>query len=152
MHLVGCLAYNETIKPHVFITYLNVYNETNLTINVIQRALMCWGHSLPLVLYIQWDNTARAKKNSIVSGYLSMLVNRGVFRKVKVNFLLVGHTHDHIDQMFSTFSRQLSRYDAFTLPKLFDVICDAYTTRLNVIRLHFRSRGPLSPNLKHPPT
>ena len=58
-----------------------------------------------------------------------------MFGKVKVNFLLVGHTYDHIDQMFSTFSRQLSRYDAFTLPKLFDVICDAYKPRLNVIHL-----------------
>ena len=26
-------------------------------------------------------------------------------------------------------------YDAFTLPKLFDVICDAYTPRPNVIHL-----------------
>ena len=55
--------------------------------------------------------------------------------EVKVNFLLVGHTHDHSDQMFSTFSRQLSRCDAFTLPKLFDDICDAYTPRPNVIHL-----------------
>ena len=54
---------------------------------------------------------------------------------MKVNFLLVGHTHDHIDKMFSTFSRQLSRYDAFTLPKLFGFICDAYTPRPNVIHL-----------------
>ena len=66
---------------------------------------------------------------------MSMLVDQGLFRKVKVNFLLVGHTHDHIDQMFSTFSRQLSRHDAFTLPKLFDVICDAYTPRPKVLHL-----------------
>jgi hypothetical protein len=81
------------------------------------------------------DNTARENKNSTVFGYLSMLVNLELFRKVKVNFLLVGHTHDHIDQMFSTFSRQLSRHDAFTLPKLFDVICDAYTPRPKVLHL-----------------
>ena len=64
-----------------------------------------------------------------------MLVEQGVFKKVKVNFLLVGHTHDHIDQMFSTFSRQLSRCESFTLPKLFDVICDACTPRPNVIHI-----------------
>ena len=64
-----------------------------------------------------------------------MLVKQGVFRKVKVNFLLVGHIHDHIDQMLSTFSKKLSRYDAFTFPKLFDVICDAYTPCSNVIHL-----------------
>ena len=135
MHLVGCLAYNGTIKPHVFITYPNVHNDPNLTVTVIQRVLMNWGRPLPPILYIQLDNTARENKNSTVFGYLSMLVEQGVFRKVKVNFLLVGHTHDHIDQMFSTFSRQLSRHDAFTLPKLFDVICDAYTPRPNVLHL-----------------
>ena len=105
MHLVGCLAYNGTVKPHVFITYPNVHNDPNLTVTVIQSVLMNWGHPLPPILYIQLDNTARENKNSTVFGYLSMLVKQGVFRKVKVNFLLVGHTHDHIDQMFSTFSR-----------------------------------------------
>ena len=129
MHLVGCLAYNGSVKPHVFVTYPNVHNDPNLTVTVIQKVLMSWGQSLPPVLYIQLDNTARENKNSTVFGYLSMLVNQGIFRKVKVNFLLVGHTHDHIDQMFSNFSRQLSRYDAFTLPKLFDIIRDAYTPR-----------------------
>ena len=37
--------------------------------------------------------------------------------------------------MFRTFSRHLSRHDAFTLPKLFDVICDAYTPRPKVLHL-----------------
>ena len=135
MHLVGCLAYNGSFRPHVFITYLNTHNDPNLTITVIQRVLMCWGHPFPPILYIQLDNTARENKNSTIFGYLSMLVNQGLFRKVKVNFLLVGHTHDHIDQMLNTFSRQLSRYDAFTLPKLFDVIYDACTPRPNVFNL-----------------
>ena len=42
----------------------------------------------------------RENKNSTVFGYLSMLVDRGILKKFKVNFFLVGHTHDHIDQMF----------------------------------------------------
>ena len=69
---------------------------------VIQTVLMCWGHPLAPILYIQLDNTGRENKNATVFGYLSMLVNQGLFRKVKVNFLLAGHTHDHFDQMFST--------------------------------------------------
>ena len=125
MHPAGCLAYHGTIKPHVFITYPNVHNDRNLMVIVIHRILMCWGQPMPHVLYVQLDNIARENKNSIVFGYLSMLVNQGVFKKIKVNFLLVGHTHDHIDQMFSTFSRQLSRHDAFTLPKLVYIISDA---------------------------
>jgi hypothetical protein len=54
---------------------------------------------------------------------------------VKVNFLLVGHTHDHIDQMFSTFSKKLSRCDAFTLPTLSTLICESYTPKPEVIHL-----------------
>ena len=99
MHLVGFLAYNGSVKPHVFITYPNLHNDPNLTVTVIQRVLMDWGHPLPPILYIQLDNTARKNKNSSIFGYLSMLVQEGVFREVKVNFLLIGHTHDHIDQM-----------------------------------------------------
>ena len=135
MHLVGCLAYNRTVKPHVFITYPNVHNDPNLTVTVIQRVLGSWDGPLPPVLYVQLDNTARENKNSTVFGYLSMLVDQGVFTKIKVNFLLVGHTHDHIDQMFSTFSRQLSRYNAFTLPHLVTIICEAYTPRPTVVHL-----------------
>ena len=47
---------------------------------------------------MELDNTSRENKNSMVFGYLSMLVKKGIFKKIKVNFLLVGHTHDHIDQ------------------------------------------------------
>ena len=64
-----------------------------------------------------------------------MLVNQGLFKKIKVKFFLVGHTHDHIDQMFSTFSRQLPRHDAFTLSRLVHIIYDAYTPHPIIIHL-----------------
>ena len=70
MHVVGCLTYNETIKPHVFVTYPNLHNDPNLIVTVIQRVLMTWGKPLPPVLYIQLDNTAREDKNSTIFGYL----------------------------------------------------------------------------------
>ena len=97
IHLVGCLTYCQTIRPQVFLTYPNIHNDPNLTVTVMHRVLQSWSGLLPPVLYVQLDNTARENKNSIVFGYLSMLVERGIFKKIKVNFLLVGHTHDHID-------------------------------------------------------
>ena len=72
----------------------------------MQRVLQSWKGILSLVLYVQLDNTAKENNDSIVFGYLSMLVERGIFKNIKVNFLLVGHTHDHIDQMFSRFSKK----------------------------------------------
>ena len=65
-----------------------------------------------------------------------MLVEKGIFKKVKVNFLLVGHTHDHIDQMFSRFSKKLARCDAFTLLALSTLIIDAYTPKPQVQHLN----------------
>ena len=100
--------YSQEIKPHVYLTYPNIHNDPNLTVTVMQRVLQSWPGILPPVLYVQLDNTARGNKNSTVFGYLSMLVEKGIFKKIKVNFLLVGHTHDHIDQMFSRFSKKLA--------------------------------------------
>ena len=64
-----------------------------------------------------------------------MLVERGIFKKIKVNFLLVGHKHDHIDQMFSRFSKKLARSDAFTLLTLSRMITEAYTPKPDIQHL-----------------
>ena len=136
MHLVGCLSYCQTIRPQVFLTYPNIHNNPNLTVTIMQRVLQSWPGILPPVLYVQLDNTARENKNSTVFGYLSMLVEKGLFKKIKVNFLLVGHTHDHIDQMFSRFSKKLARCDAFTLPTLTMLISEAYTPKPEVHQLN----------------
>ena len=77
------------------------------------------------LLLIHTINHQTHKTLQILQSLLSMMHN----------FLLVGHTHDHIDQMFSTFSRQLSRYNAFTLPHLVTIICEAYTPRPTVVHL-----------------
>ena len=56
------------------------------------------------MVYLQLDNTVRENKNSTLFAYLIMLVEQRILKKVKVNFLIVGHghTHDHIGQMIST--------------------------------------------------
>jgi hypothetical protein len=61
-----------------------------------------------------------------VFGYLSMLVEMGIFQKVKFGFLLVGHTHDHIDQMFRCFSITLKRKKVGILPSLIECIKKTY--------------------------
>jgi hypothetical protein len=61
------------------------------------------------VLNIQLDNACSNNKNRYVFSLFSLLVYKGVFRKVYVNFLLVGHTHEDIDAMFGRWSRRLVR-------------------------------------------
>lgn len=85
---------------------------------MIQHVLRMWDGPLPKSLYVQLDNTARENKNQLVIAYLNMLVEKDVFKKVKLGFLLVGHTHDQIDQMFSRFSARLNGKDAKTTPEM----------------------------------
>ena len=61
-----------------------------------------------------------------------MLAKRRIFKKLKVNFLLVVHTRDHIDQMFNQFLNKLVRCDAFRLPMLSKLITEAYTLKPDV--------------------
>ena len=55
-----------------------------------------------------------------------MLVELGIFKKVKFGFLLIGHTHDHIDQIFSHFARTLRRKKFGSLPSLIEIVRKAY--------------------------
>ena len=40
--------------------------------------------------------------------YISLLVQEGIFKKIEVYFLIVGHTHASIDQFFSILARRIS--------------------------------------------
>jgi hypothetical protein len=116
------MVLNGKMCPRVYFTAPNIHNYENLTITIIHHVLTHWSRNLPQVLYLQLDNTSRENKNQIVFGYLSMLVQLGIFQKVKIDFLLVGHTHDHIDQMFSHFSVTLKRKNVGSLPSLIECI------------------------------
>ena len=86
----------------------NVAHDPNLTIEVLQRTLKRLeekrGGKLPKTLFLQMDNCTRENKNTAVMAYLSWLVERGVFDKINVSFLPVGHTHNECDQVGSRYS------------------------------------------------
>ena len=102
-HLVGCMVFKGKMCARIYFTAPNIHNDSNLTIIVIHHVLTHWSRNLPQVLYLQLDNNSCENKNQIVFGSLSMLFELGIFQKVKVGFVLVGHTHDHIDQIFIHF-------------------------------------------------
>ncbi|KAL3679359.1 hypothetical protein R1sor_022315 [Riccia sorocarpa] len=127
VHLVGAMIYHRTFRTKVFATYKNVRSDSNLTVSIIHRIIMDWEGPLPPTLYIQLDNTVRENKNANVFAYLAMLIDKKIFRKIKVGFLMVGHTHDHVDQIFSRFSVALRKRQAFTMPELRMVIQESYS-------------------------
>ena len=125
LHLVGALIFNGVVDCRVYLTYPNIHGDPNLTVTILNKILLA-KEKLPPVLYVQLDNTTRENKNQVFFAYCAMLVELGIFRKVKVGFLLVGHTHDQIDQMFSRFSVRLRRKKAFCLDSMLEVIEQAY--------------------------
>lgn len=62
-----------------------------------------------------------------------MLVELRVFRKSKLGFLLVGHTHDQIDQMLSRFSKKLNHMSTLILPIMVEIINGSYTLAPHII-------------------
>ena len=44
-------------------------------------------------------------------GFISHLVSKGVFAEAYIGFLMVGHTHEDIDQFFSIISAHLRKLE-----------------------------------------
>ena len=57
------------------------------------------------VLHIQLDNTKSDNKNYLMIAMSAWLVKTGRFKRVRVFFLLVGHTHVIIDQIFGAITK-----------------------------------------------
>ena len=71
-------------------------------------------------ILLQLDNCAGENKNHYLFAYLSLLVAKGVFKTVHLGFLMVGHTHEDIDAMFSRFSERLQTKMTSTFPHLME--------------------------------
>ena len=100
---------------------------SNMTIHVLVNILYMYRDNLPDTLYLQMDNCGRENKNRFVFAFCALLVELKVFRKIKVSFLMVGHTHEDVDQMFSRYSTYLRRQDVFTMDCLTSSFENCYT-------------------------
>ena len=74
--------------------------------------------SLPPILRIHADNCGRKNKNKYMFAYCASLVALGYFWEVRLSFLIVGHTHEDIDQRFSIISGVLKRQDIDSLKEM----------------------------------
>jgi hypothetical protein len=63
------------------------------------------------------------------------LVMWGTFKKVKISFLPVGHTHDDCDQCFSCLNKKFKTVDMMTLPDLTEACKVAYPGEPQVVHL-----------------
>jgi len=104
MHLYGVLVHGR--KAFAFTMPDHECQGHNSTIQVLHYVLLDIAKhgKLPRNLKLQLDNTTKQNKGQYLFGYLSLLVEYGVFESVEVSYLPVGHTHEDIDQFFSRIS------------------------------------------------
>lgn len=108
----------------------NLQHDANTTVTVLDQVLNRVKEArgcLPPTLYLQLDNTCRENKNKTVFAYLSLLVKQGVFKRIYLGFLPVGHTHFGCDQVFSRHSQFLRRMHVLSGPKLVNYLMSSYT-------------------------
>ena len=80
----------------------------------------------PRTLFLQADNCYRENKNRYMLAFCSLLVYLGVFDSVQFSLLPPGHTHEDIDQMFSTLRKGTKKCNFYTLESLVSFICSSY--------------------------
>ena len=64
---------------------------------------------LPRHLVLQVDNAVAQAKNGFVGAFCANVVGKQIFQSVTMNFLMVGHTHEDIDQILSLLVSQVIR-------------------------------------------
>ena len=64
----------------------------------------------------------KKEQNQYIFAFCTVLLGLRYFAEVYLNFLLVGHTHEDIDQRFSVISRTLKRQDIDSLQQLLELI------------------------------
>ncbi len=91
----------------------------------------------PARLHITFDNTTSEAKNKPFFRTVAALVHWGVFEAITMSMLLVGHTHDIVDQMFSVWAILLRIKDVHTLQQMKELFRKHYHSRISAIALLF---------------
>ena len=118
MHIVGCLVFG--MLEYYAILPSDCPKDSSMNCTIVSRVIdilaeklraMGEAHSFPAVMLVNVDNTPRESKNSFFASYLASLISRGLFREIECQYLQCDHTHNELDQRFSTMSSKISKAD-----------------------------------------
>ena len=108
--LMATYAYGYGFTP--FLVHDSQNMGANLTWTVIWLTLCSMRDRFgfwPAVLHLTLDNTTGENKNEVLLAMCAWLVSSGKVKQVRVLFLMVGHTHIIIDQIFGVITVGLRR-------------------------------------------
>jgi hypothetical protein len=123
-HLCGVLVHGIGLYADVWIDSHHKHDSNQVittVMHVIDDVRRRKG-ALPPTLRIQADNTTRENKNIYMFALCAALVGMGYFQEVQLCFLIVGHTHEDIDQRFSIISHTLKRSNIDSLKQLLQLV------------------------------
>ena len=93
----------------------------NAVCEVVMRLIEEMGELRPAHFFLQVDNCSE-NKCKVLLALASKLVKDNVFESFQINTLMVGHTHEDIDQWFSTFSKALDTKDIWTVQDMLQLL------------------------------
>jgi hypothetical protein len=137
-HVTAVLNHGTDHFATVYLWSDRLPSDSNTTIEFIVQELesMAEQNRLPMVVWVQLDNTSRENKNRYIMAFFHLLVEMGLVElKVKPCFLPVGHTHEDVDQLFSLIVKALQQHDCVTVPDLAAVIRSCTSKPLKVKEL-----------------
>ncbi|XP_030853406.1 uncharacterized protein LOC105447505 isoform X3 [Strongylocentrotus purpuratus] len=150
-HITGTIVHGR--GQHMFLDNKEYPHDSNLTATILLQVLHKYSTTLPDTLYLQMDNCGRENKNQCLLGLCALLVELDVFKKVKLCFLMKGHTHEDIDQLFSRISTYTSKHNIPTLSSLLHHIPKSFNkpnTTAERIETIFNIRDWLQTQLNKP--
>jgi len=124
LHVVGVICHGHL--EGYFIMPSDLAKDANMNCTVLSRTLdivakTCLkpNMAMPQNLAVAADNTTRESKNQWFANFQGCLVSRGKFLTAQQQFLPSGHSHNELDQRFSTVATALSRAPTLEDPEEF---------------------------------
>lgn len=82
----------------------------------------------PSELLMQVDNCCPLNKNKYVLAWAAMLIRMGWFKKIYISYLLPGHTHCDVDQLFCNLHWLITNIPIFTLGEYYEMLVNLWKT------------------------
>lgn len=157
-HLLGVLVHGRPNSAYLYAFNESIKADANSNIEGIRRTLASeyppdGDRPMPKTVFVQADSASNNKCWAVIL-FLAMLVFHGYTKDIYLSFLLVGHTHEDIDQLFSIISRYFRKLFRILTPNSFRTeVCNALAKQ----PCHFEQMSTvldwsshLRPHLVHP--
>ncbi len=126
--LIGVLVPGVWERPLVYTVFENINHGANMQCGVLLHVLLGIKRKLgcmPRRVVIKADNTVKETKNTVTLFWAAWLLAQlwtSRLESIEFAYLVVGHTHDLIDTMFSFVARALHGQDYLSVPQMFDIL------------------------------